>query len=351
MIDPAVERQFSDTKELLALWNTFHQFFTLGIKGENINPEKENQFLEVKSRIAMLHDSFMEALTTNQNIGQEVLNIITRAITLKHLGKLSTADTKKMEIEWHESYLLLNDTIAALEQKRRDLAEINETQYKAGIAAAGAKQKVGKFLGSFYFKLAAIIVVLLGATIGVQVMGFYDYDDLGKIKAIQTPYSWGKAVVRSVHNPDSPWPDVNLVRRRNYSGWPEGIKEPAIDNGVTKDDAARQISGLATGIGLQPAVFAPALQKATDYRKEEAEKSGQANLQIHTFLFGNADDAKAVEKMWEDGKSAANQRGGEIPKVVRQMDLIRDVNIITFIFSENEETMRRMVTDVYNKKA
>ena len=350
MIDPAVERQFSDTKELLALWNTFHQFFTFGVKGESITPDKENQFLEVKSRIAMLHDSFMEALTHNQNIGQEVLNIITRAITLKHLGRLSTADTKKMEIEWHESYLLLNDTIAALEQKRRELADINETQYKAGLAAAGARQKVGKVVSSFYFKLAVIILALLGATIGVQVMGFYDYDDLGKLKALQTPYSWGKAVVRAAYNEDSPWPDVNLVRRRNFSGWPEGIKEPKIDSGATKDGSTREIAMRANSMGIANPLAA-ALSKATDYRKEESEKSGEENLQIHTFLFANADDAKAVEKVWEDGKSANNRPGAESPAAMKEMDFVRDVNIITVIYSKKEDTMRRMVTDVYYKKA
>ena len=34
MIDPVVERQYSDCKELLALWRTFHDFFVMGIKGE-----------------------------------------------------------------------------------------------------------------------------------------------------------------------------------------------------------------------------------------------------------------------------------------------------------------------------
>src|SRR5690606_1995731 len=162
------------------------QFFTIGVKSEGITPEKENQFLELKSRIAMLHDSFMEALTHNQNVGQEVLYIITRAITLKHLGRLSTADVKKMEIEWHEAYLLLNDTIAALEQRRRELADINESQYRAKQAAGMARQKAGKFFGSFYFKILAIIAAVLFATIGVQVMGIYDYDELGKISALKT---------------------------------------------------------------------------------------------------------------------------------------------------------------------
>lgn len=349
MIDPAVERQYSDTRELLALWNTFHQFFTMGVKGEGVTPEKENQFLEIKSRIAMLHDSFMDALTSNQNVGQDVLNIITRAITLRHLGRLSTADTKKMEIEWHESYLLLNDTIAALEQRRRELADINETQYKASIAAGAARQKAGKFFGSFYFKLAVIIVVLLGATIGVQMFGFYDYDELGKMSALQTPYRWGKAVVRGVYNPDSPWPDVSLASRKNYSSWPEGVKPPEVDNGVTKDQAAMEIGRLANGIGIGQPLMQD-LQKAVQYRKETAEKGGQ-KIEIHTFRFNSATEAKDVEKLWEDAKSKAGSRGGDLPTVIRNLDMVRDVNLVVFVFFKEEETMLRMVREVYGKKA
>ncbi len=346
MIDPAVERQYSDTKELLALWNTFHQFFTMGKSGQEITPEKENQFLEIKSRIAMLHDSFMDALTANQNVGQEVLSIITRAITLKHLGRLSTADVKKMEMDWHESYLLLNDTIAALEHKREELSQINETQYKAGIAAGAARQKAGKFFGSFYFKLAAIIVVVLGATIGVQMFGIYDYNELGKISALKTPFQWGKYAVRMV-DPDSTWPTIDSAYRKGHSGWPEGVKPPVTEAGADKASGVQTIARRTAPIGIMPQMAA-ALDKAVEYRKETAEKSGEEPVEIYSFRFNNADDAKAVEKLWDDAESRVNT-SGNAPEIVRQMDAVRDVNLVTFVFSKRGETMRAIVVKVYGK--
>jgi hypothetical protein len=349
MIDPAVERQYSDTRELLALWNTFHQFFTIGVKSEGITPEKENQFLELKSRIAMLHDSFMEALTHNQNVGQEVLSIITRAITLKHLGRLSTADVKKMEIEWHEAYLLLNDTIAALEQRRRELADINESQYRAKQAAGMARQKAGKFFGSFYFKLLAIIAAVLFATIGIQVLGIYDYDELGKISALRTPYNWGKALVRATYDEDSPWPSIESVGRKAYGGWPEGIKAPQVDTSAEKDRNALQLAQRARQLGIGPQLAA-GLQKAVEYRLETAEKQGEQNMEIHTFRFNNATEAKAVEKLWEDAESrysSANER----PTVLSQLDFVRNVNVVTVIFASKEETLRRFAYEVYGKQA
>lgn len=350
MIDPAVERQFSDTKELLALWNTFHQYFTLGVKGENITPEKENQFLELKSRIAMLHDSFMEALEDKHSIGQEVLNIITRAITLKHLGRLSTADVKKMEIEWHEAYLLVNDTIAALEERRRELADINESQYKAKLAAGAMRQKAGKFFGSFYFKLAAIIAVVLGATIGVQVMGIYDYDELGKIPAIKTPYNWGKAVVRAVYDEDSPWPTIDSMHRRAYGTWPEGIRAPQVDAEADKDVTARQLGQVASEIGVGPQV-AQGLSQAVEFRKEVAEKQNDPDINIYTFRFDNATKAREVETAWDEAKRRVSGTEAGRSNAIRNMDMIRNVNIVTVIHTRNEDNLHRMVGQVYQKKA
>ena len=82
MIDPVIERKYSDCKELIALWKTFHEFFKLGVRGQDITQDKEAKFLEIKSRIAMLHDSFLESLDHDQNIGQNIINIVTRCITL-----------------------------------------------------------------------------------------------------------------------------------------------------------------------------------------------------------------------------------------------------------------------------
>lgn len=345
MIDPEVERQYSDTKELLALWNTFHQFFSMGVKGDNITPEKENQFLELKSRIAMLHDSFMDALTHNQNVGQEVLSIITRAITLKHLGRISTADLKKMEIEWHEAYLLLNDTIAALDQRRKELGEINESQYRAKQAAGAARQKMGKFFGSFYFKLAAVLAVLLAGTIGVQAFGIYDYDELGSISALRTPYRWGKYVVRTV-NPDSPWPNIDVVPRKGHASWPEGVKEPQLDGDVDKTASAQMIAQLANPMGIFSDLYQN-LNNAVEFRKETAEKGGARPVEIHSFRFNTAEEARQAYEVWDDAKTSTNTH---MP-VIDQMDFVLKTNVVVVIIAPERELLWKMVGDVYGKRA
>jgi hypothetical protein len=319
MIDPTVERQYSDTKELLALWRTFYDYFVLGVKNDNITPDKESQFLEIKSRIAMLHDSFMESLTKNQIIGQEVLSLISRAITLRHLSKQSTADVKKMEIEWHESYLLLNETIGVLEDKRNELAQVNEAQYRAGKAAGVARQKVTTFLTSGYLKLAVGTVVFLFLTVGIQWLNIWDYDNLGTIKALQTPYGWGKAMVRKFWNEDSPWPVIDAMYRPPASTWPEGIGPPKIVN----DDKGAFIAKVPV-----PSIQ-PLLGRAVEYRKETSDIRYKDPLQIHTFRFADASTVKQIMTEWDNAVKSNQQ-------VKDRLDFFPDVNIVTAVLGDRD---------------
>lgn len=333
MIDEAVERQYSDSKELLALWRTFHDFFAMGVKGENLTPEKEEQFLEIKSRVAMLHDSFMDALTHDQNIGQQVLNIISRAITLKHLNRQSVADIKKMEIEWHESYLLLNETIGVLEEKRNELAQINERQYKAAKAMGVMNQRVGNFVRSGYFKMAVVSISVLFATVGVQVLGIYDYNELGRKPAFQAPYRIGKTIYHIV-NADSPWVTLDVVPRKKGDGW-TGFKSPELK---------------ATGNSVQVPLPIPAIQdilaKATERRKESVfpVKANQP-VDIYTFLLPEAEMARQVESEWNKlAETPWGKRDGGRYKV------IREVNAITILNGPDPNYVTDLGINAFNQK-
>jgi hypothetical protein len=265
-----------------------------------------------------------------------VLNIISRAITLKHLSKQSTADNKKMEIEWHEAYMLINETIGSLEQKRNELANINETQFKAKRAAGVAGQKARNFFGSFYFKLALIIFAVLAGTIGVQVMGLYDYDELGKVSALEVPYRWGKYAVRKVWNPASPWPRIDSRWRLQFSGWPEGLKPPK----VVSTDQKEVLTALYKKVPA-PLLF-PLLQKAIEYKYETSDKGMSQPVEIFSFRFPSATDAKAITDLWEKQYKDAFTKSQEV-----HADMTADVNVLTIIWAPSDELMVNMKQKVY----
>lgn len=335
MIDPAVERQYSDSKELLALWRTFHDFFVMGVKGENLTSEKEAQFLEIKSKIAMLHDSFMDALSHDQNIGQEVLNIISRAITLKHLSKQSQADIKKMEIEWHESYLLLNETIGALEDKRNELSKVNEAHFRASKAAGAMGQRFRNFFGSFYFKLAVAVIAFAFITAGVQMFGIYNYNDVGRIPALITPYRMVKSVFL-MFNPDIPWPTIDSMPRDPHASWPVGYKAPEEKN----EDKSKIIAELSATPGIQQN-----LQKATEYRYEETNKEFKGKVEIHTFLLPDAATARAIREEWEK----YTQTPDAATRFQGRVRMVRYINVIVIIKGDSQETSIEVRDGVYKQ--
>ena len=115
MINPVLDRRYNDCSTLAEAWKSYLDFFTKVVKqGADITPEMEQTFMETKAQIAMMHDSLMEAITRDANIGQNMMSIVNRSITLRHVRRLGGADQKKIEIEWHECFLLLNETLSAL---------------------------------------------------------------------------------------------------------------------------------------------------------------------------------------------------------------------------------------------
>jgi hypothetical protein len=335
MVDPEVERQYADTKELLRLWQEFYEYFEMAKRGEDLTPEKEDAFLDLKSRIAMLHDSFMDALTHDQNIGQNVLDIVTRSISLKHLNRQNVADIKKMEIEWHESYLLLNETVAMLEEKRQQLASMSAAQYRAQKSAGIATQKIRAVLTSIYVKIAVIVIAVLFGTVGVQVLGIFDWNTLANYPVFHAPYRLGKKTYR-MFDSNSPWPNIAVAdgdrAAPSSSRW---ASKPEVSPGASKD----KVLALAP---LQQSGIAALLSKATEYRKEEVKK-GFDSVEIHTFLLPNTSDAIAVESKWND--YVAKNRNIE-----GKYRVIRNVNVITLITGSNEGFINDVKVRVYDQQ-
>ena len=247
MIDPVLERRAADCKELLQLWNTFHKYFALAVKGENlITHEREAEFLYLKSRIAMLHDSFMAALRHDQDIGQYVLSVIERSITLKHINRLSVAEINKMQIEWHESYLLLSEIAASLEEQMETVSKINPTTYKLNKIKANVIANVKSFFTSTYFK---VTLVVLGIPIALIVLNqLWAFSNLKNYKTTKNIYYTFAKFWRIV-NPNMPYDRFEDIRR-TISARPSDLKtdKPLFDqntaaNLVTQPDLKMFLMG------------------------------------------------------------------------------------------------------------
>lgn len=164
MIDNDLERRTADCIELIDAWRMFLDLVNRAMTPpKTITHQLEQQFLNTKARIAMLHDSFMDSLKHDRNTGQNMLEIVNRAITLKLLDKTSEAERKKLEIEWHECFLLLNETVTSLNEERARLAEINELAHNIKKLYHRIIVNLKATIHSFYFKFLVAVIVIGGA--------------------------------------------------------------------------------------------------------------------------------------------------------------------------------------------
>ena len=147
MIDPLLNRRLENCKKLLIHWRKFHEFLDRAIKGSEFTSQDEAEFLKLKSDIAILHDSLLESIeNTKENMAsaQSVISLIERCILLRQVQKMNPAEIKKMQIEWHESYLLVNETIGLIEEKIAKMAKVSYIVFVTKRAGDGVISSIGR---------------------------------------------------------------------------------------------------------------------------------------------------------------------------------------------------------------
>ncbi len=181
MEDPGLNRRIDETRELHTRWGQFHDFFTMALKGEQATAEAEMKFLELKTRICMLHDGFMQSLKHDHKVGQQVLGILGQCILLRRIPNLSNAEVQKLELDWNEGYMLMNETIAGLEEERQRLANINEKTYRLNKAREVLMARIHNILMNGWLQLGFFFLLIPFFLIwGVPAMGIYEWSRLKK---------------------------------------------------------------------------------------------------------------------------------------------------------------------------
>ncbi|MFH0792528.1 MAG: hypothetical protein V2A74_00685 [bacterium] len=339
MIDQVLERRLADCKELFALWRTFHDFFSSGVKGEDLSHDKEVHFLEIKSRVAMLHDAFMESLTHDHSVGQTILDIVTRSITLKHLNRLSPADIKKMEIEWHESYLLLNETIGMLDEKRQSLAEINATQFHLSNLRKKIMHGVKSFFGSIYFKLGVALGVVLFVIFGLPAMGIFEWSSLRNFKITQGVYIGVTAAWRGI-SPDFPYPAVeDLLRAKRRI--PDDWKGPKDMSDLIKDP-----TDLLNGLARTFRGF-PVYKELKEPKELVVEEYQTSNGDMRIFYLRLATTAAAKDAQKKFAKWYFDSGKDAQALIDRDFSLFQTANIIVIAVTGNDGARRALKEIVF----
>ena len=193
MQNPILARQLEECNKLAENWTAFLDLFNAAVKDEEYStPQREQDFLAVKSQIAMYHETFIDALRQERRqTGQSVFGIVARCITIRHVNRMGQAETRKIQIEWHECDLLIHETINQLQQEIQRLSSINGFTHHFKRTSQRFFANLAGFFSSFLFKFVIALGVVWFIIVGVPALGLYDYDNFRRIKSIAPAYaSW-----------------------------------------------------------------------------------------------------------------------------------------------------------------
>jgi hypothetical protein len=280
MINPELERRYADCTVLVEEWGAFFDLVNRALKSnEAIQPQVEQQFLAVKARIAMLHDSFMESLKHDKPTGNKMLEIVNRSITLKSVRKASEPEQKKTESEWHECFLLLNETVSALDEERARIANINEWAWRLGKVQTTIFVHAKAILNSIFFKIFATIAVIIFVLVGIQAFGIYDYDKLRDVRQLRGISTLYLKTMRAM-GLDMAFIDLKAAKDRLKA--PTGLDMASDGGDFSKERAADVIAGYNNYNNPE---LREALLAANEYDRMTFNPAGDNFKRAQAYLF------------------------------------------------------------------
>lgn len=155
-----LEQRLDDVKSLIRIWHHFYRILAMVFQTEDEIPvEKEREFQQIKTLVAEKHDSFMRVIEKDEHVGQNILTMVKRVISLSEFRRLSRLEINKLLIEWHDANILLHETLGSLEYR---LSETGKRDLRAMERAATPSfgQRLNQFLGSSAFKQLVVLIVV-----------------------------------------------------------------------------------------------------------------------------------------------------------------------------------------------
>ncbi len=183
----AIDKRVEMTREFMNDWLLFNQILSAYPSPGVNKAQLENQFLKIKSKLAREHRVLKDTLAGDYAIDQNTMNIVSAATNLESIYSQSEVAVKKIQNEWHRSFISINETLGTLEDKK-NRAESGEKIFLMPGAGGGAAPAASGGGGmSAKAKKTLITIVVLAAIAGVMFFFFKDtylqsMQDLGIIK-------------------------------------------------------------------------------------------------------------------------------------------------------------------------
>jgi len=125
MIDRRIESDIKAVKGFLEFWGKFHSLYDDMISKERISKEDEEVFLRTKSNIRGKYEALKSGLEFNYMPKTRITDPVSDVLALEGVHFISEKNLKRMEDDWRDSYIFLNNILERFENKKRRLDRFN----------------------------------------------------------------------------------------------------------------------------------------------------------------------------------------------------------------------------------
>jgi len=158
-----MDRRVNMCREFMNDWLLFNQILSAYPSPGVNKAQLENQFLKIKSKLAREHNVLRDALASDYNIDRNTMQIVSTSTNLESIYAQSEVSVKKLQGEWHKSFISINETLGQIEDKKAR-AEAGE---KILLDPTEAIKTGGGGMSEKSTKNLIVAVVVIAALVGV----------------------------------------------------------------------------------------------------------------------------------------------------------------------------------------
>jgi hypothetical protein len=121
-----IEEKIALCKEYTQRWALFFNFFGDGFEGRKITAENEGKFFQCTTDLARREFRLSYFMAEDFTRGSEILDILSKAVSLNHIHEMSEAQFSKFQLAWHQVFIALNKCLGRLMQQLPEVEEKKE---------------------------------------------------------------------------------------------------------------------------------------------------------------------------------------------------------------------------------
>jgi len=125
MINKKIETGTKALRDFIEFWGKFHSIYNITTSKDIITSDDENKFLETKAAIKTKYEELNKRLDVRYMPHGRLTDPVDDLLALKTIRFISEDNLKKVENDWKDSYVFLNNIMEQLINKKRMAEDFN----------------------------------------------------------------------------------------------------------------------------------------------------------------------------------------------------------------------------------